>query len=175
VTSAPILIVPAGPLNDPALIHDLAAALTRALGARCAVASWSLHPAFAWNRDRGQYYSTALLEQLAREAGSGARILGVTGFDLFVPVLTFVFGEAQVGGSAAVISSFRLREEMYGLTADAELLLERLTKEAVHEIGHTFGLRHCDDWTCAMASSNAVERLDIRTASFCERCRGVLG
>ncbi len=173
-TSAPILIVPAGPLDHPVLVHELAAALTHALGAPCAVASWSLHPRFAWNAERNQYHSTALLEQLASDTGAGARTLGITSLDLFVPVLTFVFGEAQVGGSAAIVSTYRLREEMYGLAADSELLLERVTKECVHEIGHTLGLRHCDDWTCVMASSNAVERLDIRTASFCERCRGMI-
>ena len=115
-----------------------------------------------------------MLERLTRDYATGFRILGVTGHDLFVPVLSFVFGEAQVSGLCAVVSTHRLREEIYGLPADPAILLDRLTKEAVHELGHTFGLRHCDDWTCVMASTNSVERLDIRTASFCERCRPVV-
>jgi len=130
-----------------------------------------LDAAFAWDGVRNQYRSTRLLERLTREYATGLRILGVTSHDLYVPVLTFVFGEAQVSGLSAVVSTFRLREELYGLPGDGALLLDRLTKEAVHELGHTFGLRHCDDWTCVMASSNSVERLDIRTTSFCERCR----
>jgi archaemetzincin len=108
-------------------------------------------------------------------AGEGARILGVTEMDLFVPVLTFVFGEAQLDGRCAVISLQRLREEFYGLPANPALLRERAVKEAVHELGHTFGLRHCPDWRCVMASTHAVERLDLKSAEFCEGCRRVVG
>lgn len=166
-----LLIVPVGRAADVVPLDGLAAALTRVLGVRCAVAEEGLDAAFAWDSGRNQYHSTRLLERLTREYATGFRILGVTAHDLYVPVLSFVFGEAQVSGLCAVVSTHRLREEVYGLPADHELLLDRLTKEAVHELGHTFGLRHCDDWTCVMASSNSVERLDIRTTSFCERCR----
>ena len=163
-----LLIIPVG---GPAPLESLSTALTRVLGLRCAIAGDNLNAEFAFDRGRNQYHSTRLLERLTREYATGFRILGVTGHDLFVPVLSFVFGEAQVSGLCAVVSTHRLREEIYGLPADPALLLDRLTKEAVHELGHTFGLRHCDDWTCVMASTNSVERLDIRTASFCERCR----
>ena len=166
-----LLIVPVGRAADVVPLDGLAAALTRVLGVRCAVAEEGLDAAFAWDSGRNQYHSTRLLERLTREYATGFRILGVTAHDLYVPVLSFVFGEAQVSGLCAVVSTHRLREEVYGLPADHELLLDRLTKEAVHELGHTFGLRHCDDWTCVMASTNSVERLDIRTATFCERCR----
>jgi archaemetzincin len=86
-------------------------------------------------------------------------------------VLTFVFGEAQLEGSCAVVSTARLREEFYGLPARDDLLRERLLKEATHEIGHTFGLRHCPDWSCVMASSHAVEVMDVKGAEFCKSCR----
>jgi archaemetzincin len=175
VTSAGLLlIVPVGTAGAVPLLDDLAASLTRVFGVRCAVASAGLDAAFAYDAARNQHHSTRLLERLTREYATGFRILGVTGHDLFVPVLSFVFGEAQVSGLCAVVSTHRLREEIYGLPADPAILLDRLTKEAVHELGHTFGLRHCDDWTCVMASTNSVERLDIRTASFCERCRPVV-
>jgi len=98
----------------------------------------------------------------------------VTSLDLYVPVLTFVFGEAQLEGRCALVSLHRLREEFYGLPASNDLLHERLTKEAVHELGHTFGLRHCHDWRCVMASAHGVERLDVKTAEFCPTCRGVV-
>lgn len=166
-----LLIVPVGYATDAAPLAPLATALTRVLGLRCAVAAEALDAAFAFDNDRNQYHSTRLLKRLTREYATGFRILGVTAHDLYVPVLSFVFGEAQVSGLCAVVSMHRLREEVYGLPPDPDLLLNRLTKEAVHELGHTFGLRHCDDWTCVMASTNSVERLDIRTASFCERCR----
>jgi archaemetzincin len=85
-------------------------------------------------------------------------------------VLTFVFGEAQLEGRCALVSLHRLREEFYGLPGSDALLRERLLKESVHELGHTFGLRHCDDWTCVMASTHAVERLDVKSVEFCRTC-----
>jgi archaemetzincin len=166
-----LLIVRVGRETAAPPLDGLVAGLTRVLGLRCAIAEGDLDAAFAFDSGRNQYHSTRLLERLTREYATGFRILGVTPHDLYVPVLSFVFGEAQVSGLCAVVSTHRLREEIYGLPADPEILLDRLTKEAVHELGHTFGLRHCDDWTCVMASTNSVERLDIRTASFCERCR----
>src|SRR5262249_11409644 len=101
----------------------------------------------------------------------GNRILAVTSLDLFVPVLTFVFGEAQLAGACAVVSLHRLREEVYGLPPNPGLLEERLLKEAVHELGHTYGLRHCEDWRCVMTSSHAVEFLDVKSNDLCRRCR----
>jgi archaemetzincin len=95
----------------------------------------------------------------------------LTESDLFVPILTFVFGEAQFPGRAAIISAARLREEFYGLPPNTAKLDQRLLKEAVHEIGHTRGLAHCDDWRCVMVSSHRVERLDLKSAEFCSRCR----
>src|SRR5581483_10852121 len=119
---------------------------------------------------RDQFHSTAILNAM-QPLGNGSRILAVTGLDLFVPVLTFVFGEAQLAGNCAIVSLHRLRDEVYGLPANPVLLGERLRKEAVHELGHTFGLRHCDDWSCVMTSSHSVEWLDVKTADFCRPCR----
>jgi archaemetzincin len=100
------------------------------------------------------------------------RILGVTAVDLYIPILTFVFGEAQMGGPCAVVSSYRLRQEFYGLPADKDLLRDRLLKEAVHEIGHTLNLTHCDDYRCAMAPSHAVEWIDLKDSGLCSACEG---
>ena len=90
--------------------------------------------------------------------------------DLYIPVLTFVFGEAQLADGGAVVSAHRLRQEFYGMPTDPELLHERLLKEALHELGHTYGLRHCPDYTCVMSSSNGVERIDLKGAEFCPTC-----
>lgn len=81
-------------------------------------------------------------------------------------MLTFVFGEAQIEGRCAVVSYYRLPEP-----DRPELLPQRLAKEAIHELGHTFGLRHCHNWNCVMSSSHAVERLDIKSAAFCPGCK----
>ena len=153
------------------LLEQLAATLARTFRTPCQIRPETLDLSFALDAARGQYYSTAILQRLERSGDPDARILGVTAFDLYVPVLTFVFGEAQLDGTCAVVSTARLKEEFYGLPASQELLRGRLVKEAVHELGHTFGLRHCADWRCVMTSSHAVERLDIKSADFCPACR----
>ena len=167
-------------LTEPGLnlLESLAASLARTFRAPCRIRPESLDVSGSWDSVRGQYYSTAILRLMERAWGlpsaPGARVLGVTVGDLYVPVLTFVFGEAQVDGNCATVSTARLREEFYGLPADEALLRERLLKESVHELGHTFGLRHCTDWRCVMSSSYGVERLDIKGAQFCRACGKVV-
>ena len=154
----------------------LAVELAALLRMECRVRPERLDVTFARDRFRNQYYSTAILQAMQPLAESGARLLAVTSHDLYVPVLTFVFGEAQLGGNCAVVSMHRLREEFYGLPPNEELMQARLVREAVHELGHTFGLRHCDNWQCVMTSSHAVERLDVKGAEFCFLCgRAVVG
>jgi archaemetzincin len=159
--------------GEPGLgrLEHLAAALARTFHAPCSIRPETLDVSFALDERRAQHLSTAILQKLERTADCDARVLGVTNADLFVPVLTFVFGEAQLEGACSVVSCARLREEFYGLPAREDLLRDRLLKEAVHELGHTFGLRHCRDWSCVMASSHAVERLDVKSAEFCPACR----
>jgi len=99
------------------------------------------------------------------------RVLGVTAADLYIPILTFVFGEAQLRGQCALVSLHRLRQEFYGLPADPGLLRERLLKEAVHELGHTLELTHCDDYGCVMAASHSVEWIDLKGAVPCSVCQ----
>ena len=151
-------------------VTPLSGRLGRAFRTTCRIREELLDAAFAHDAARGQYYSTAILQAL-QPLADGNRLLAVTGYDLFVPILTFVFGEAQLAGNCAVLSLHRLREEVYGLPPNPQLLQERLLKEAIHELGHTFGLRHCDDWRCAMSSSHSVERLDLKAADLCGRCR----
>jgi len=160
---------------SPALPDVLADALAGTFRVPVRRRSEGLAATFAFDPVRNQYHSTAILQRLdTRPPDPQVRLLGITDLDLYVPVLTFVFGEAQMGGRCALVSVHRLREEFYGLPASQDLLHERLTKEAVHELGHTFGLRHCENWHCVMASTHAVERLDTKGADFCPACRRVV-
>jgi archaemetzincin len=165
----PIHLIPLGVGLD--LVERLAAALARTFHTPCRIRPQTMDIAFALDERRGQHHSTAILQSLELAAEPGARLLAVTSADLYVPVLTFVFGEAQLEGNCAIVSTARLHEEFYGLPPREDLLRERLLKESVHELGHTFGLRHCGDWSCVMASSHAVEVLDVKGAEFCASCR----
>jgi archaemetzincin len=131
----------------------------------------ALDASFACHAERQQYHSSEILgsmqNYLARDTW---RLLGVTSLDLYIPILTFVFGEAQLGGHSAVVSYHRLRQEFYGLPADMDLLANRLLIESVHELGHTLQLTHCHDYHCVMAASHAVEWIDIKDSGFCEDC-----
>ena len=131
--------------------------------------------AFAFDPGRRQYGSIPVLEMLTRLYPPDARkLLAITERDLFIPVLTFVFGHAQLGGGAAVVSLARLRQEFYGLEPNREVFLERADKEVLHEAGHTFGLVHCADRNCAMALATNVRQIDLKQAAFCASCAAML-
>jgi archaemetzincin len=120
---------------------------------------------------RNQYSSSAIIERLEKNLPAEAsKVLAVTGLDLYIPVLTFVFGEARLNGLCAVVSSYRLDTKFYGLPNNPALLQERLLKEAIHELGHTYGLYHCHNQECVMKSSTYVEEIDFKSSRFCEKC-----
>lgn len=125
-------------------------------------------PAGAFDARRHQWSSTRILAWLVGAAPEG-KVLGLTDVDLFIPVLTFVFGEAQVGGRAAVVSTARLAEP--GLP-DVRVVLERLAKESVHELGHVFGLLHCHAPGCVMGRSASLRDVDRKRGVLCPACRG---
>lgn len=153
-------------------LDRLAAHLASVFRVSATLSGFALDASFAFDAGRGQFYSTRILAALATfPKKQGEHLLGVTSLDLYVPVLTFVFGEAQLRGPAALVSYHRLTEEFYGLPPDDAKLDDRILKEAVHELGHTLGLRHCDDWSCAMASTHTVELLDLKRPQLCTHCR----
>ena len=157
---------------DPELLRGLAAAIPKVIPVECSFLPSSLSPDPAFHGERRQYHSSELLQLMQPLMQPPCwRLLGVTPVDLYIPILTFVFGEAQFGGPRAIVSYHRLRQEVYGLHADAGLLQERLLKEAVHELGHTLELKHCEDYRCVMAASHAVEGIDLKTEKLCMDCR----
>ncbi|MEM1563885.1 MAG: archaemetzincin family Zn-dependent metalloprotease [Candidatus Bathyarchaeia archaeon] len=130
-------------------------------------------PREAFDKIRGQYRSDMILGSVAsfaEKAKNLNRVLGVVDADIYVPGLNFVFGEAECPGKAALISLWRLRPEFYGYPTNFELFIERGTKEAVHELGHTFGLTHCKNPFCVMYFSNSIFETDRKRGIFCNTC-----
>ncbi len=156
---------------DQGTCHELQYALEDIFRLPCELLPDPLDAEFALHGERQQYHSSRILERMQNQiVGNSWKVVGITSLDLYIPVLTFVFGEAQVGGRCALVSGYRLRQEFYGLDPDPELLLDRLIKESVHELGHTLGLVHCDDYRCAMASTHSVEGIDLKRRVFCPAC-----
>lgn len=156
---------------DAGLLHDLRASIPRCLNVRCEIFPGEFDPAPSYHPERQQHHSSEIVQRMQPLVrAQDWRLLGVTEVDLYIPILKYVFGEAQMGGPCAVVSYHRLRQEFYGLERDDGLLGERLLKECVHELGHTLDLRHCQDYQCAMASSHAVEWIDLRGSNLCPSC-----
>src|SRR6516165_5973104 len=131
-----IHLLPIGEL-DGSVLDPLSVALAAEFTAQCEVVDSVLDPRPAFHAGRQQYFSTDILARMQDRLAPGSwRLLGVTPLDLYIPILTFVFGEAQLNGACALVSTHRLGQEFYGLPADPILDRQRLLKEAVHELGH---------------------------------------
>lgn len=124
-----------------------------------------------YNPARRQYDANMLIKSLSELAvGKSAKVMGLLRVDLFVPILTYIFGQAELGGSTGVSSLYRLRNELYGLEIDNNLQIERFRKVVMHETGHLFGLIHCLKPGCIMRSSTYVEDIDQKEMAFCSAC-----
>ena len=168
---SPIHLLPVG-APDGAVLERLRRGLQETMRVSCELLPASLDPAPFLHAQRQQYHSTQILGALAGFLHNGSwRLLGVTSLDLYMPILTFVFGEAQLTGRCCVVSWRRLTQGFYGLPDDPELFADRLLKESVHELGHTLGLTHCQDYGCVMAASHSVEWIDLKGSTFCSGCR----
>jgi len=127
-------------------------------------------PEFAYNNNRKQYHAALILKKLAESRRPHPRILAVVSVDLFIPVLTHVFGEAQMGGRAAVVSLHRLRQKEEGSRVPLDTFYERAVKVAIHEMAHTFDLVHCNQAECVMRFSSGPGDLDKLPLFFCDYC-----
>jgi len=131
-------------------------------------------PEFAYSDRRKQYHAALILKNLAESRRPHPRILALVSVDLFIPVLTHVFGEAQMGGRAAVVSLHRLKHREEGSRASLDTFYERAVKVALHEVAHTFDLVHCRQAECIMRISSGPSDLDELPLFFCEYCEAFL-
>jgi archaemetzincin len=167
-------LVALGPI-DPDILRSLRTTLAKFLLLPVRVLHPKPLPLQTYNSTRHQYHATQLLEFLIDDVETEAfRILGVTAEDLYIPILTFVFGEAQLSGKAAIISLFRPRGDADGNFPLRPVFLKRLIKLSLHELGHTFGLKHCREEGCLMGFSSNLEILDRKPLAFCDYCQILL-
>ncbi len=165
-----ILLVPIGEVEAD-LAAWLAEELGSALGCPVTVGEAVPIPKGGYDPHRRQYRGEAMLAALRAVSTPAGRVLGLADVDCYAPGLNFIFGQAALRGREAFVALPRLRPSFYGLPDDLPLFRQRVLKEAVHELGHTWGLGHCPDPRCVMHFSNTLHDTDVKGASFCSRCR----
>jgi len=165
-----VSIVPVGSPAAP-LLEELREFLARSFVCDCRVSPVALDPDFAYDAARGQHNARPLIHALEHDLEPHTRLLlGVADVDLFSPLFTYVFGEAQLGGRVGIFSLHRLHPAHYGLPEDPRVVAARARKEALHESGHLLGLVHCRYRDCAMRFSGAAEEVDLKPDRFCPAC-----
>ncbi len=159
---------------DKNILETLRIELNKVFKKKIFIGKGMPEPDHAFNKERKQYLSTAILYALMeqKELTKYEKILEIVDHDLYVPELNFVFGEASK--KAAVISITRLRQEFYGLPENKNIFYKRILTEAVHELGHTYGLGHCRNPECVMFFSNSLMDTDRKGSEFCSRCQSKL-
>lgn len=175
------------PLGDaePDVLESICPTLHKAFGVAVRVRGTPFPIDQFYDEHRAQFNSTAILHQLSNlfspppaeanfHLNNDVCVIGVTQQDLFIPILTYVFGEAKLGGDVAVVSYHRFRNELYGLSPNRKLVVERLRKVAIHELGHTLGLVHCTLQHCVMHAASYVEELDLKGHEFCSSCSNTI-
>jgi archaemetzincin len=163
---ATIAMVPFGVI-PPNVLAELGPTVATNFEAKVIVAPSIALGSAAFDVRRGQYRSTEILRTLAAvKHENWERVLGIVDVDLYVPDLNFVFGEADMARGVAVFSLVRLQPRGSSREANA-LFLKRAGTEAIHELGHTYGLRHCRDPHCVMWFSNTLAESDRKGLTFC--------
>jgi archaemetzincin len=165
-----IAIQPLGDVRSDVL-EVVAANLQAFFQIRTEVFSYQPIPDGAYNAHRGQYNCYPILKFLGTlKPDNTIKIVGVTEVDLFIPILTYVFGEGELGGNAAVISTYRLARGKDWEPGPVKRLFERAAKIAVHETAHTFRLPHCKEDRCIMNSFPVLDHIDEKPIYFCRYC-----
>lgn len=157
--------------SNPQLLQNIKKELEHVLPGEVLFIDLPLDVDAVHSKERNQYYSTKLIAQALKVTDPhDGKVLILVEFDLYVPVFTFLFGEAQLNGKHSIVSLCRLHEEFYTGKSDNRLLMQRAMKEILHELGHNFGLHHCDNWDCVMHVSSGIEEVDLKGEYYCKSC-----
>lgn len=156
---------------DEGILEHIAKCISIRCGLTCRISLRTENPRYAYNDTRCQYNSKLILKRLLQQTPLDTfRLIGVTTVDLYVPILKFVFGLAQIEGKCSIISLHRLYPQFYDQPPNPDLLLARVEKTALHELGHTLGITHCRNRHCVMYSSTRIEDTDFKHSEFCPTC-----
>ncbi|MBU1181249.1 MAG: archaemetzincin family Zn-dependent metalloprotease [Proteobacteria bacterium] len=168
-----IVISPIGNF-DPEITEPVQKEINRIFGFPALIIPILEDVDFALDSGRNQYHSTSILKQLEKSAPSFAmKVIAITKVDLFIPILTHVYGEAQLGGKACVVSTYRLKDQISAANPGV-IFKQRIVKEAVHELGHTFNLRHCKEHACIMHYCRTELDVDRKSDQLCRYCKILL-
>jgi archaemetzincin len=160
---------------DANILRNVADAVKKEFSASVQIKEGHMDITEFYDPTRRQYNGVRLMQVVEEEFSSdSSKTMGLFTVDLFIPILTYIFGQAFLNGKTGIASTYRLNNERYGITTDEELVQDRFIKEVIHELGHTFGLIHCRIPACVMRSSTYVEDIDQKSAHLCLNCRSEL-
>jgi len=126
---------------------------------------------YAYDHTRNQYLSPRLLSRLRRiKKASNDKLMAVTNLDLYSPGYDFIYGEADVKAGLATLSINRLMGSTADGLPDTCLFTERIIREAVHEVGHLYGLVHCKNPKCVLRTCTCAAEVDEAGNGLCDGC-----
>jgi archaemetzincin len=162
-------------ISNKEMVQKVIGELSKILSSKIHTVELKLDLKKSYSIERNQYYSTQIIADTVNHTNNlEGKVVIIVDFDLYIPVFTFIFGEAQLNGKHSIVSLCRLHEEFYTGQTNEVLLFERTIKEILHELGHNFGLLHCNNWDCVMHASSIIEEVDIKGISYCSECRKAL-
>jgi len=170
-----IRVVPVGNPSEK-MLTILCSQIENALRTKCRLLRKIDIPQHAHNHWRKQYNSEIIMSEVAnipevKFIDKDIPTLMIIDQDIYFKTLNFVFGLEDPITNACIVSTARLRPELYDEKSDERKVTQRLIKEAIHEIGHLKGMDHCGNKKCVMAYSPSVNYIDTKEKEFCEQCK----